>query len=334
MKNLSISSKEISSWQQQLIDVVTEPRELLSLLDLDLSLLPATERATQLFPLRVPRSFIARMQKGNIHDPLLQQVLPIAAEFDEVEGFVADPLSEQAANPIPGLLHKYHGRVLLTLTGACGVNCRYCFRRHFPYEENNPGSRGWEKALTYVANDTSITEVILSGGDPLVVPDIYLAKLGEKIAAIPHVKTLRIHSRMPIVIPERITDELLEGWLVTQLRPVLVVHSNHPNEIDEGVAAALQRARAAGIMILNQAVLLKGINDSVETLVQLSEALFDVGVLPYYLNLLDKTRGVAHFDVEEGRAKELYQGIIRRLPGYLVPKLVREVPGAFSKLSI
>lgn len=319
------------SWQQSLKEAITDPQELLAILELSPDLLSAAQKATQLFPLRVPRGFVVRMEKGNIKDPLLQQVLPVGAELNEVEGFIEDPLKEQNANPIPGLLHKYHGRVLLTVTGACGVNCRYCFRRHFPYEENNPGSKGWEKAVAYIAADKSIAEVILSGGDPLMANDAYLAKLSQKIAEIPHVTTLRIHTRMPIVMPERITTEFLAWFSQSRLQPVMVVHCNHANEINQEVMAAMQLLKQAGVTLLNQSVLLKNINDSVDCLVCLSRALFGMGVLPYYLHLLDKTRGTAHFDIDETTAKSLIWEVTQRLPGYLVPKLVREEAGYGAK---
>jgi len=274
------------------------------------------------------------MKKGDIHDPLLQQILPLGAELQEHPGFVKDPLNETAVNPISGLLHKYHGRVLLTVIGTCAINCRYCFRRSFPYHENNPGTAGWEKALEYIANDSSITEVIFSGGDPLVATDKYLFTLSQKIAAIPHVKTLRIHTRLPIVLPERITTDFIEWFTSSRLKPVLVVHCNHPQEINEEVAVRLHKLRDAKITLLNQAVLLKNINDKADILIKLSETLFEHGVLPYYLHLLDRTRGTAHFEVEEARAKQLIAKIMQKLPGYLVPKLVREIAGAPAKSPI
>ncbi len=323
-----------SHWQTALSTAITDPKELLELLHLDLALLPAAQQAAKLFPLRVPRGFVARMQKRDVSDPLLRQVLPLHLEFDEIEGYEKDPLQENKVNPLPGLLHKFQGRVLLTVTGACAINCRYCFRREFPYQQNNPGTAGWEKVLAYIAADSAISEVILSGGDPLVAGDTFLAKLVEKLAAIAHVKILRIHSRLPIVLPERMTVEFLEWFTATRLQPVLVVHCNHPNEVDDNVLAALQKMRQQGVTLLNQAVLLKGVNDSVAILTQLSQKLFSAGVLPYYLHLLDKTRGTAHFDIDEASAGKLLAGMMAQLPGYLVPKLVREVPGAASKIPV
>lgn len=319
------------NWQTSLKQAITDPQQLLDLLALDPQLLAPAQQAAALFPLRVPLSFVARMRKGDMTDPLLRQVLPLGYELEEVAGFVADPLAEKNANPLPGLLHKYHGRVLLTVTGTCGVNCRYCFRREFPYGDNKPGSQGWEKAIDYIAADTSIREVIFSGGDPLMATDTYLAKLVQNIAQIPHVTTLRIHTRMPIVMPERVTEELITWFTATRLHPVMVVHCNHANEINGAVHNAMQSLRQARVTLLNQSVLLKGVNDSVESLVHLSRTLFDSGVLPYYLHLLDRVRGAAHFEVSAAVAKQLIGEMTLLLPGYLVPKLVQEVPGMGAK---
>lgn len=320
------------SWQTALSSAITDPKELLEILNLDLSLLPAAQRAAQLFPLKVPHRFVARMQKGDINDPLLRQILPLHLECENVTGFYADPLQESKVNPLPGLLHKFQGRVLLTMTGFCAIHCRYCFRREFPYANNNPGNQGWEQVLDYIIADDSIQEVILSGGDPLIATDLVLKKMVQRLSEIPHVKILRIHSRIPIVLPERMTNEFIACFTSTRLQPVLVIHCNHPNEVDEDVLETLHQLRQQGITLLNQAVLLKGVNDSVETLIALSKRLFAAGVLPYYLHLLDKTRGTAHFEVNEAKASELMAGIMAALPGYLVPKLVREVPGAAFKI--
>lgn len=320
-----------TDWQTALMNAVTEPKELLELLQLDEDLLDAANKAAKLFPLKVPRSFIARMEKKNLNDPLLKQVLPIGAELINTAGFSADPLQEAKFNPVPGLLHKYHGRVLLTFIATCAINCRYCFRREFPYKKNNPGSAGWNDALNYIARDASINEVILSGGDPLASSDNHLKIFVEKLALIPHVTRLRIHSRMPVVLPERITLELIEAITATRLKTVMVIHCNHPQEINDAVKQAMRRLSTAGMLLLNQSVLLKGINDHVDTLISLSESLFAAGVQPYYLHVLDKVRGTAHFDLHRRTAIKLYHAIRHRLPGYLVPKLVAEEPGALSK---
>jgi len=320
-------------WQTALIEAVTDPRELLELLELDMSLLDQAKAAAKLFPLKVPRGFIARMQKGNRADPLLCQVLPISDECDVVEGFTQDSLNESKTNPIPGLLHKYHGRVLLIPTGACGVHCRYCFRRHFPYAKNNPGTAGWAQAFAYIAQDETITEVILSGGDPLVMGDNFLADFTQKLSEISHLKRLRIHSRMPIVLPERITRELIAWFSGSKLKPVLVTHCNHPQEINSSVIEAIQSLKQAGITVLNQSVILKNINDKAKILIHLSEALFAAGIMPYYLHLLDKVQGAAHFDLELEIAQRLHWEMAQYLPGYLVPKLVCEESGAPAKLN-
>ncbi|MEX1199000.1 MAG: EF-P beta-lysylation protein EpmB [Pseudohongiellaceae bacterium] len=323
------------NWQQQLSDAITDPGELLDRLGLtprslgqSLDIPPSVLES---FPLRVPRAFVARMQPGNPHDPLLLQVLPLGQEGDDTPGFVSDPLREADANSVPGLLHKYHGRALLLVAPHCAVHCRYCFRRHFPYEENTPGRREWDAALKYLADHEDITEVIYSGGDPLAAPDRLLAWLTARIAAIPHIRRLRIHTRTPVMMPDRVTDALLEWLADSGLATTLVVHCNHPAEIDREVAAAMARLRGAGVTLLNQSVLLRGINDDEETLAALSEKLFSAGILPYYIHMLDRVQGVAHFDVPETRARSLMQAVRNRLPGYLVPRLARELPGEGAK---
>jgi EF-P beta-lysylation protein EpmB len=315
-------------------EVITSPVALLDQLNLSTDLLPAALRAAALFPLRVPQSFVSRMQKGDPFDPLLRQVLPLAEEEIESPGFNEDPLNEKSANVLPGLLHKYRGRVLITLTGACAINCRYCFRRHFPYQENIAGGSAWKNILAYLADDSTLFEVILSGGDPLLVNDDYLAKCIDDMATIPHLKILRIHSRLPIVLPQRITPDFLSVLTSTTLQAIMVVHCNHANELDDSVAAAIELLRGKKITVLNQSVLLKGVNDSVEALLNLSHRLFAFGILPYYLHLLDKVQGAAHFAVSEAKARQLIVSMQASLAGYLVPKLVKEEAGAKSKLSI
>lgn len=329
-----VPDRQVPSWQVELSQAVNQLDELVNLLELDPNQLTAAWQATQYFALRVPRGFVARMRKGDLTDPLLLQVLPLAAELQVTPGFSTDPLQEKQTNPLPGLIHKYHGRVLLTAIGTCSINCRYCFRRHFPYSDNNPGRAGWDKVMAYIAGDSSIKEVILSGGDPLVAGDDYLQLLCQKIAAIPHVTTLRIHSRMPIVLPSRITEDLIKLLTDLRLKVVMVTHCNHSNELDHTVGAALAKLKAAGIMLLNQTVLLKGINDSVEALSALSQSLFSHNILPYYLHLLDKVQGAAHFEVTEQEALRLMKGLQEQLPGYLVPKLVCEEAGQLHKVLI
>ena len=284
--------------------------------------------------MRVPHTYIARIEPGNPDDPLLKQVLPLGIELDEVSGFSADPLGEQPKNSHRGILHKYHGRLLLMPGQLCGVNCRFCFRRHFPYADNKLNKEEWQSAFDYIRGETELSEVILSGGDPLSQNDLRLRWIVEELAKIPHIKRLRIHTRMPIAIPQRITDEMI-GWLTsTRLQPIVVTHCNHPNEIDEDVAAALNKLRNKNIQLLNQGTLLKDVNDSAEVLAQLSEKLFSNGVMPYYLHLLDRVQGAAHFEISEEQAQRIMGELSQQCSGYLVPKLARESAGKESKIII
>ena len=322
-------------WQCQLRNVITSRAELLEMLGLTAGDVGASSSACEDFPLRVPRSFVQRMRHADPFDPLLLQVLSCEQEMLEVPGYSRDPLGESgAAIPHRGILHKYHGRVLLIVSGGCAVHCRYCFRRHFPYNQNQNSRQQWHEALDYIRADHSIEEVILSGGDPLVATDEQLQQLIEQIAAIAHVQRLRIHSRLPVVIPARVTDELLDVITPARLQTIMVIHCNHAREIDASVAAALAALRSRNITLLNQAVLLAGINDSVEAQLALCQRLFATGTLPYYLHLLDKVQGAAHFSVAESTAQTLLARLSARLPGYLVPKLVREVAGAEAKTGV
>jgi len=334
MLNKVIDNHSVKNWQSMLANAVTSIDELLALLSLEARALSVSVDACRDFPLRVPRGFIARMKKGDPFDPLLLQVLPTCEELEIVPGYTHDPLKERVCNPAPGLLHKYEGRVLLIPAGGCAVNCRYCFRRHFPYEEQRLGDREWAAVYDYVANHSSINEVILSGGDPLLVKDQRLTRLIDDLAGFSHVKRVRIHTRLPVVIPERVTKELVQALSKTRLQSIVVLRINHANEIDEHVGCAVEKLRAAQVTVLNQAVLLKGVNDDAEQLVMLSERLFEVGILPYYLHMLDKVAGAAHFAVDEKRAVDLMEALRIKLPGFLVPKLVREVPGAAYKVPI
>ena len=326
--------RQIPVWQSALARAITDPAELLAAVGLGEEWLPAAQAAARLFPLRVPRGFVQRMQWRDPHDPLLRQVLPLADECLASAGYGVDPVGDLNAMVVPGLLHKYEGRVLLTATGACAVHCRYCFRRHFPYADANPLADQWRQSLDYIAGDESITEVILSGGDPLSLSDRRLAELVRRLDAIEHLRRLRLHTRLPIVLPERVNDEMLDWVGATRLKTAIVVHANHANEIDASVVAALKRLKASGTALLNQSVLLRGVNDSAEALMDLSEKLFDAGVLPYYLHLLDKVQGAAHFAVRESDAQQLMAEIGRQLPGYLLPRLVREIPGAPGKIAV
>jgi L-lysine 2,3-aminomutase len=323
-------------WKRLWREAVRDPGELLDLLGLrgavpGISEAAAAPTANGHFPLRVPRGFVARMRHGDPHDPLLRQVLPLDEEMQPMPGFVADAVGDAAARAGHGVIHKYNGRALLVATGSCAVHCRYCFRRHFPYAEETAAADGWQAAVAAVRADASIHEVILSGGDPLSLATSKLAELGTALRAVPHIRRLRIHTRLPVVLPERVDDEFSD-WLQALPWPVaVVVHANHANEFDASVDAAVARLRDAGASVLNQAVLLRGVNDSLDALCDLSERSFAAGVLPYYLHQLDRVAGAAHFEVPDARARDLHAGLVARLSGYLVPKLVREVAGDASK---
>ena len=323
-----------SQWQTELAAAVSDPAELLHLLELDASLLEPARAASREFPLRVPRSFVARMRKRDPFDPLLRQVLPLGAELEPQPGFIHDAVGDMPSRAVPGVLHKYQGRVLLIATGACAVNCRYCFRRHFPYAEESARTAGWQPALQYIRSDAGISEVILSGGDPLSLSDRILADLVSRLQEIPQLRTLRIHTRQPIVLPARVDAELLSWLRNCRLRKVVVVHVNHARELNAEVTEVLRKLQDAGVTLFNQSVLLRGVNDSAEVLTELSQQLFTAGVIPYYLHMLDRVRGAAHFDVPDSRAREIARELRARLPGYLVPRLVREVPGAPAKMPL
>ena len=331
---LLLPEEQPESWKKVLSDSVTAPEELLEILGLPKSLLPGAINGSHSFSMRIPRPYIDRMIQGDQHDPLLRQVLPLGEECEEVSGFSLDPLAEQSQNPTEGIIHKYQGRLLLIVSGACAINCRFCFRRHFPYGDNQLGGDSWIQAVEYIRSQESIHEVILSGGDPLAATDNRLARMVDALSDIPHVKTLRVHTRLPIVIPQRVTEEMIQWFCGGRLNPVMVIHCNHANEIDEQVERSLQKLREAGATLLNQTVLLRGVNDTSESLAALSHTLFNAGVLPYYLHLLDRVQGAAHFDVPEEKAKVLINELMHQCPGYLVPRLVREVAGEASKTPI
>lgn len=323
-------SPSAPDWRELWRDAITDAGELLQAVGLGerADLLPPDDAG---FALRVPRGFVARMRRGDPRDPLLLQVLPQLAEHERVEGFVIDAVGDMAAREAQGLLHKYQGRALLIASGSCAINCRYCFRRHFPYGEEIAAAGQWRQALAHLREDPSINELILSGGDPLALATAKLEELTRGLSDLPHVTRLRIHTRLPVMLPERIDTALLAWLAALPLQKVVVLHANHANELDASVDAACQRLREAGCTLLNQSVLLRGVNDDVERLAELSERLFAAGVLPYYLHQLDRVQGVAHFEVDDERARALVDGLRVRLPGYLVPRLVREVGGETSK---
>jgi EF-P beta-lysylation protein EpmB len=328
---VTLNTPSREDWLVQLADVITDPDELLRVLNIDADEnLLAGREAKRLFALRVPRAFVARMQKGDPNDPLLRQVLTSREEFLAAPGFSTDPLEEQH-NAVPGLLHKYRNRALLLVKGGCAVNCRYCFRRHFPYAENQGNKRNWQVALDYIAAHPELDEIIFSGGDPLMAKDHELDWLLDQLEGIAHIKRLRIHSRLPIVIPARITDTLVTRFARSRLQILLVNHINHAREIDEEFRMAMTKLRQAGVRLLNQSVLLRDVNDNARTLADLSNALFDAGVMPYYLHVLDKVQGAAHFMVSDEEARAIMRELLTLVSGYMVPKLAREIGGEPSK---
>ncbi|HDG1674651.1 TPA: EF-P beta-lysylation protein EpmB [Kluyvera cryocrescens] len=328
---VTLNTPSREDWLMQLADVLTDPDELLRLLNIDADEnLLAGREAKRLFALRVPRAFVTRMEKGNPNDPLLRQVLTSQEEFIAAPGFSTDPLEEQHS-VVPGLLHKYRNRALLLVKGGCAVNCRYCFRRHFPYADNQGNKRNWQAALDYVSAHPELDEIIFSGGDPLMAKDHELDWLLTQLESIPHIKRLRIHSRLPIVIPARITDTLVTRFERSSLQILLVNHINHANEIGVEFRAAMKHLRLAGVTLLNQSVLLRGVNDNAQTLANLSNALFDAGVMPYYLHVLDKVQGAAHFLISDDEAREIVRELLTLVSGYMVPKLAREIGGEPSK---
>ena len=321
------------NWQKELARAFTTPESLLEYLGLEPEQYREHFPARGLFPMRVPRPFADLMQHGNWHDPLLQQVIPRQQEFESAKGFVTDPLEEQS-NDTPGILHKYLNRALLIVKGGCAVNCRYCFRRHFPYQENAVSKQKWLEVINYIKNDSALDEIIFSGGDPLMAKDTHLAWLAEQISAIKHIKRIRIHTRLPVVIPQRINSEFLEWFGALKQQKILVLHINHANEVSESLKSRCAVLKQAGVTLFNQAVLLRGINDSAEQQIALNEAVFEAGILPYYLHMLDKVKGASHFDVSDSEAKKMMAEIIKRQPGFLVPKLVREIAGQPGKTPI
>ncbi|MFD0709984.1 EF-P beta-lysylation protein EpmB [Photorhabdus akhurstii] len=318
-------------WLKQLTDVITDPDELLQLLSLDEHpTLSKGSDARRLFPLRVPRAFVARMQVNDPDDPLLLQVITTPEEFTLTPGFSTDPLDEQRS-AVPGLLHKYRNRALLLVKGGCAVNCRYCFRRHFPYEDNKGNKRNWQQALDYIQQHPELDEIIFSGGDPLMAKDHELDWLINNLEKISHIKRLRIHTRLPVVIPARITTTLCDRLAQSRLQVLMVTHINHANEIDQSLRNSMMLLKQAGITLLNQSVLLRGVNNHSDTLADLSNALFDAGILPYYIHVLDKVQGAAHFMVSDEEARELIRELLTKISGYLVPRLAREIGGEPSK---
>ncbi|HEB63433.1 MAG TPA: EF-P beta-lysylation protein EpmB [Gammaproteobacteria bacterium] len=331
-----MTSQAKKIWQQELAGSVKTPDMLASILQLLPEQQVAIKSAHQSFSVRVPLAWIERINKGDSNDPLLRQILPHADELRYVPGFTDDPLAESASMPSRGVLHKYHGRALLIASPACAIHCRYCFRRHFPYQEVTPTTEQWQQAFSYLESNVDISEVILSGGDPLTLNNERLFRLMQRLEKIPHVRRLRLHTRTPVALPSRVDQEFIEklSQLQKKIKTVVVLHVNHANEIDCDVSDAICRIKKTGITLLNQTVLLRNVNDSVEALENLSEKLFSIDVLPYYLHLLDKVQGAAHFEVDKAEAIDLVMTLREKLPGYLVPKLVQEGAGEPFKTMI
>ncbi|QDT01050.1 EF-P beta-lysylation protein EpmB [Adhaeretor mobilis] len=318
-------------WQGEIKAAIRDAEALCQQLDLPPETISAAASGASQFPVFVPPAYLARIKPGDPADPLLRQVLPLAEEGNPVAGFTVDPVDDAAAEQAPGLLHKYQGRVLLITTGVCAVHCRYCFRRHYPYETAPHSDAAWDVALDAIVADESIHEVILSGGDPLMLVDSRLEMLVDRIEKIAHVKRLRIHTRLPIMVPSRITDFLMGLLSRERLKSVVVLHANHAQELDDEVAAACQKLQSVGVVLLNQAVLLRGVNDSVEAQCDLSERLIELSITPYYLHQLDRVSGAAHFEVPIEEGKRIVTEMRQRLPGYLVPRYAIEQPGEASK---
>ena len=318
-----------ASWQASMKSAVRDIKTLCKLVSLPERV--SAEVAATDFPVFAPLEYIAKMKQGDLHDPLLQQVLPTSRELENPPGYVSDPVQDSAALVSPGLLKKYAGRALLVTTGACAVHCRYCFRRHFPYSENALSAPHWEQALEAIRADNSLREVLLSGGDPLTLSDDRLHLLVQQLEAIPHLRRLRIHTRLPLMIPRRVTDHMLHWLTASRLSPIFVIHANHANELVDDAARAITQLQQAGIPLLNQSVLMRGVNDDIVALTELSNRLCDLGVIPYYLHQLDRVRGAHHFEVSIRRGRELVLEMRRRLPGYAVPRYVEEVAGESSK---
>ena len=320
-----------TAWRSEMASAIRDVDDLWDTLALPLEMLPAAREQSKAFPLMVTRPFLGRMKRGDLNDPLLRQVMPLAQEGAVITGYGPDPVGESLVHDEPGLLRKYQGRALLICTGSCAVHCRYCFRRHFPYDQRPRGKRWWSSACERIAEDSSIDEVILSGGDPFVLPDNELQALVTDLAQIPHVERLRVHTRLPIMIPQRIDEALLSWMAQTRLKVIVVIHANHAQEFDDEVVESLKRLAMTGVHLFNQSVLMKDINDSAEALLALSKRLLSSSVMPYYLHALDPVQGAAHFAVSDERACVIMDELHRRASGYLIPRLVREVPGEVGK---
>lgn len=326
MANIEKTS-HIPAWQQELQTAFTDVEKLLSFLELDSQNIQLYKQAAKDFPLLVTYSYAKRIQKGNWSDPLLRQVLPHPKELEHHPSYLSDPVGDKQASISPGLIHKYHGRALIIMTSACAIHCRYCFRREFPYSDNTAHRSQLLNIKQYLLKNPEITELILSGGDPLTLSDAKFSAFITALSEQSQIKRIRIHTRLPVVLPSRVTPQLIDTLSAIQQKIIIVIHANHPNEIDDEVSEALSSLKNIGVTLLNQTVLLKGVNDDSSILVELSNRLFEAHTLPYYLHTLDKVSGAMHFDSNISNTLEIYQQIQKKLPGYLVPKLVQEEAG-------
>lgn len=318
-------------WRQIQRDNFTDWKRLFSFLNIDLTKEGHRVIPQSHFPLNLPLRLAEKIEKGRLDDPLLLQFLPLVEENALNPLFVSDPIADGSFRKKPKLLHKYHGRALLLCTSACAMHCRYCFRRHFDYDTTD---KFFVEELALIAQDPSLSEILLSGGDPLSLGEVHLNHLMESLCRIPHVKRIRLHTRFPMGIPERIDAPLLKMLGSCTKQVFFTIHCNHPREFDSLILERLKEVQKLGIPVLTQTVLLKGINDNAETLQQLCELLVDNGIIPYYLHQLDRVQGAAHFEVPEEKGIALIKEIATRLPGYAVPKYVREVPHMPNKMPI
>lgn len=329
--NILTESDTVATWKQTLSRAITSPAQLIQILGLSEQLHHKILQQPD-FKCLVTPSYLKKIQPGDPDDPLLKQVLPLLEE-ENTDG-LTDPVGDLDAITIDGLLHKYHGRALLITTGACAIHCRYCFRRHYPYTDASCKTSRLQSLLDYLHQHSEIEEIILSGGDPLMLDNNRLAHLLKQLETVAFLQTLRIHTRLPVVLPERINSQLLYLLKSSRFRIIMVIHANHANEIADDERRVLKQLHQSGITLLNQSVLLNGVNDNSETLIALSKRLHTAYTLPYYLHLLDPVQGAAHFNCNEKTAIQLIHQMQAHLPGYLVPRLVREVSGKPSKIAI
>ncbi|WP_295163967.1 EF-P beta-lysylation protein EpmB [uncultured Buchnera sp.] len=327
-------NKKKDSWLYEISNSIIEPKKLLKFLHLEQHPKYYDAESRKLFPFRVPYSFASRMRKKDPEDPLLLQVITNNQEFLNNLEFNEDPIKERKNIVLPGLLHKYKDRVLWMLKTNCAINCRYCFRKHFPYETNKGNKKNWMKILHYISQNIQLNEVILSGGDPLMAKDHELLWIITCLSRIKHIKRLRIHTRLPVVIPNRITSDLCQIFFNSTLKIIIVTHINHPQEINKQLSDSLLKLKESNVILLNQSVLLKNINDDAIVLAELSNLLCENNIIPYYLHILDKVKGTSHFLVSNKKAKSIISDLMKMVSGFLVPRLVFDNGSKDNKLII